>query len=145
MKVERLVLLWLSLVSTVCSANCTVSVQDMLFGNYDPSSPVAVTSTAEYTVDCRSPVMLSIEIGSGNSSGSVMDRRMQHEQKKDVLSYNLYTDSSMTMVWGEGAGSKSVVRQADRHTSGVIYGRIRPGQDVYTGNYSDSVRLTVLP
>ncbi len=143
----RRVVVGLALVlqSAVAGAGCMVSVQDIRFGSYDPADPVPVSTTAEYTVDCREPVMLSIEIGPGRANAGTGDRRMQHELQRDSLAYNIFRDSSMTQVWGDGAGNSSQLGQIQGHMIGFIYGQIPAGQDVRVGQYSDSLRITILP
>jgi spore coat protein U-like protein len=131
--------------SAVCTAGCMVSVQDIRFGSYDPADTMPTSTTAEYTVDCREPVLLSIEIGSGRANAGIGDRRMQHELQRDSLGYNLFRDSSMTQVWGDGAGNSTQLGRIQGHTTGFIYGQIPAGQDVRVGHYSDSLRMTILP
>ena len=65
-----------------------------------------------------------------------------------VLQYNLYmADTRLdTEVWGDGNfATAKRVGPWDQTTHGtqVVYGRIFGGQTIASGNYSDSVPLTV--
>lgn len=142
---SRMAIVVLALWSTTGFAGCTVNVQDIRFGTYDPASPVPVNTAAEYTVECREPVVLSIEIGHGLAGSVSGDRRMQHELGRDTLAYNLFLDTTMTQVWGEGSGNGARMGRVEGRTTGFIYGQIRAGQDVTVGQYSDRLRMTILP
>lgn len=129
----------------VLTASCSFSVQNILFGAYDPSAPVPLNTIAQFSVNCNGPSSLTLSIGASHTGGSGASRQMRHLLRSETLAYNLFQDSSYTRAWGDGAiGSALVVSVAGRYT-GQIFGQIFAGQDSWVGDYEDTVTITVLP
>lgn len=126
-------------------AACSVSFQDILFGDYDASSPAATNTSAEIRATCRAPIVLTILVSASTVSGSVTDRRMKHLSRPDTLSYNIFRDPSMTTVWGDSVQGNPVAVKVDGAYVTRLYGQIFPRQDVWVGPYADTLRVTVLP
>ncbi len=61
------------------------------------------------------------------------------------LSYNLYTDATHTMIWGDGTGGSTTVSgTADQSgTEHTIYGRVPWQPQAVPGSYSDSIVITI--
>ena len=63
--------------------------------------------------------------------------------------YNLYTNASNSLVWGNGTGGTSVVGDSYTMTAGTViknysvYMRIPRSQSINGGSYSDSIAVTV--
>ncbi len=137
--------------STICySFNCKITTTPINFGSYDVFSSYVKDSTGTLTVSCSNPeqksMMVTILISSG-SSGKFNPRQMQSSGGTDRLNYYLFTDPSMTAIWGDGTGGSSTVTSVVARTSSftsTIFGRIPAGQNVTTGNYSDTLTATVL-
>lgn len=126
-------------------AACTVSFQDVLFGDYDASSPAAALTSAEVRASCRAPIVLTVLLSASGVSGSVSDRRLKHATRTDTLSYNLFRDAAMTTVWGDSVQGSPVTVRVEGELVTRIYGQIFPRQDVWIGPYADTLRVTVLP
>jgi spore coat protein U-like protein len=126
-------------------AACTFSFQDVLFGDYDASSPAATLTSAEVRASCRAPIVLTVLLSASGVSGSVSDRRLKHASRPDTLSYNLYRDAAMTTVWGDSVQGNPVTVKVDGEVVTRIHGQIFPRQDVWIGPYADTLRVTVLP
>jgi spore coat protein U-like protein len=70
-----------------------------------------------------------------------------------TLLYNLYRDGARSLVWGNGFGGTGVatgkfavgpgVGNSTRTLSFPIYGRLPPQQVVGTGNYADTITVTL--
>jgi Uncharacterized secreted protein len=58
------------------------------------------------------------------------------------LAYNLYTDPSRTLVWGDGINGSDVSVSGSRIDL-PIYGRIGARQNVPEGQYVDTIVLTI--
>ncbi len=77
--------------------------------------------------------------------------RKMKRPEGDLLEYNIYTDVTRTVIFGDGTGGTSNVQvkrkgQPEPWTEIVsMYGQIPPGQDVSAGTYSDSLSATVNP
>ena len=127
------------------SIGCSISVQDVLFGSYDPSSPAATNTIAQFLIVCTAPTLLTISIGSSRTSGSSSARRMRHGFRSETLAYNLFQDAAYTRVWGDGAVGTPLSASVSGRYAGQIFAQIFPGQDAWVGAYEDSVTITVLP
>ena len=127
------------------AARCSVSVQDVLFGTYDPSSAGPANTIGQFSVMCTGSAALTISIGPSRTSGSGADRRMRHRSRSDTLAYNLFMDSSFTRVWGDGAVGSPLAANVTGRYVGQIFGQIFARQDAWVGDYEDTVTITVLP
>ncbi|SPQ00602.1 Sigma-fimbria pilin [Candidatus Sulfobium mesophilum] len=136
-------------------AACTVSTASVSFGSYDATSQNHLASNGSVTVDCsvgvappNPSVNVLIIIGQSPNSGSFNPRKMKNITGADLLNYNLYTNSSMTSIWGDGTGGTSTVTlgKVNRNALPIVtsvYGSIPAGQDVSAGSYSDILIVTI--
>lgn len=131
--------LWIAgLGSPAFAAVCDVNAQQVSFGNYDSIGGAAVDGVGSVNVACDSSVAFTVALTAG--SGTFEDRRMAAGAEQ--LSYNLYTNSSRTAVWGDGI-SGSGVSASGTDAELTVFGRIGAGQNVPAGIYLDSVTVTV--
>jgi spore coat protein U-like protein len=121
---------------------CSASVTTVDFGRVHHREGGDITG--QLTVTCDGPT--SFEVSASPGYGSYQERTMLGP-KETVLRYNLYVDAARQRVWGDGesGGTARIVGQSDGHkaVSYTIYGRIRDGQSLRPGRYSDAVRVTV--
>jgi spore coat protein U-like protein len=137
------------------NAACTVSTTPVNFGSYDVLSSASLDSTGSVTVDCsvgvsppNPPVDVLITIGQSANSGSFNPRKMKNATGRDLLNYNLYSDTTMVSIWGDGTGGTSTVilSKVNKNAPPVVttvFGRIPGGQDVSAGPYSDVLTVTI--
>lgn len=130
-------------------AACNVAATGINFGAYDVFSPAPVDSTGSVTVSCDDipPANVVIAIGPGGA-GTFLPRRMRHASLPDVLTYNVFTSSSMAVVWGDGTGGSATVTAGripkNRPPRPItLYGRIPAAQNVSAGSYSDTLVITI--
>ena len=128
--------------ATVISS-CSVSATNLGFGNYDSLAATPTDATSTVSVQCSLLTTYEIGLDAGVGSGAtVTTRRMT--LGADTLDYTLYQDSARTTVWGNTVSSDTVAGTgtglSDPYT---VYGRIPAGQIVNTGNYTDTVTVTV--
>lgn len=132
------------------SANCTIATSPVAFGAYDPvvtNNSSALDGTGTVTVTCTSGSTGTVTLGQGanadtGSSDTLPVRRML-AGTSDYLTYNLYSDSGRTTVWGNTAGT-GVDRTGTGASDAVtVYGSVAAGQNVPAGSYSDTVVATV--
>lgn len=132
-------------VSATVTANCTVSTSAVAFGSVNPLSGSNVDASGGITVTCTSGTGWTATAGVGAGSGaSYAARRMT--AGSDLLSYNLYTDSARTSVWGDGSGSTATIAGTGTGAGQnvTVYGRVGSGQStVPPGSYADTVAVTV--
>jgi spore coat protein U-like protein len=136
-------------------ADCAISTAGVAFGNYDPLTTASTDSTGNLIVICThvsggaAQVNYTVALSSGGS-GNFAQRRMRAGTA--TLNYNLFDSAAFNRIWGNGSagtarvsgsmrvnpGSNSVVQ-----ASHPIYGRIPALQAVATGNYSDTIVVTL--
>lgn len=130
------------------AASCSFSsVIGVAFGTYDVFDPIARDSTGSITISCTGllpPDLVTIELGFGLAPVGA-NRYMLNGTT--ALGYNLYVDAARTMIWGNG--SNGTVTQGplsianDTPTAFTVYGRMPALQNVSTGNYADTITVTV--
>lgn len=149
-----LAVLVLFLPAVAHAATCTVSATAISFGTYIPSNASPTDITGSVTVTCSSTtnqtVSYQIALNPGvNSGSSFSNRRMTNGAT--FLSYQLYTNSTRTTVWGDGTGGTSTVaggfrcnRCTNTKRNYTDYGRL-PGLQwsAAPGLYSDTITTTV--
>ncbi len=132
-------------VSATVAKNCSITTTTVAFGSYDPivanaASPLDGTGTV--VVTCTKGAGTRIDLGLGsNASGSV--RRMAGGT--DFLTYELYSDSGRTTVWGSGAVAGLTIPVAPSKAARpyTVYGRVAAGQDIGAASYADTVVATI--
>ncbi|MDD2320262.1 MAG: spore coat U domain-containing protein [Geobacteraceae bacterium] len=129
---------------------CRIATTPVNFGTYDVFSRFVLDSTGTVSVTCnnieKKPMSIRVTLSAGNS-GVFNPRELRSTSGPDRLSYYLFSDPSMTVVWGDGTGGSSYVSAVvtrDSTLTSLIYGRIPPGQNVSVGSYSDVLTATVL-
>jgi spore coat protein U-like protein len=132
-------------------AACTVTTTGVNFGDYDVFVTVPQDSTGSVTVSCdrNPPTDVTIAIGPSGTTGGFLPRSLRNASAPDRLNYNLFTNASRSVVWGDGtSGTATVVLRRvrrNRPQTATIYGRIPPGQNVSVGSYSDTLTVTITP
>ena len=137
--------------------DCTVSTVGVAFGNYDPLSLVPTDSTGNVTIVCvylsggAQQISYTVQLSPG-SSGTSLQRRMQ--ALPSVLRYNLFSDAARSAIWGDGSAGTTVangsvtigpgVGNGRREDARSIYGRIPAHQYALSGNYADSIIVTLV-
>lgn len=135
----------LSVDATVTS-NCSVSTTAVSFGSVNVLSGTNVDATGGISVTCTSGTAWAASANEGGGTGATInDRKMT--SGSNLLSYDLYTDSARTTIWGDGTtgnGSTITGTGSGSAQASTIYARVPSGQSsVPAGSYSDSVTVTV--
>ena len=130
--------------------SCNVSAIAVNFGVYNPLSGTPNDATGTVTVNCDALAGLfeswTVALSTG-SSGSYASRKLH--SGASVLTYNLYTNSARTTIWGDGTGGTSVVGDNQTLVIGsntvnyTAYGRVAAGQDKAAGTYTDVITVTL--
>lgn len=125
------------------AATCSINnVNSVNFGNYDVFSGGDDISTGRIRVQCNATNANYTIALDGGLHGTVSNRKMTSASGNTPLSYNLYTDPSNTIVWGNATGG-GVLVNGNGNNNYTVYGKIPPAQDVNVGNYQDTVTVTV--
>jgi spore coat protein U-like protein len=146
------------------AAKCLMSsIGDLAFGAYDPvvtNASVGLAGNTGFTLTCTrnaSPV-ISLSVTNANFGQNVAGKRSMNNGSAgagNFLSYDLFVPSGV----GDSSTATPGVVYCGDSTSGTstfspsvpsiaaqtitIFGSVLPGQDVATGNYTDSVTATV--
>ncbi len=127
-------------------AACTISTTAVNFGTYNVFAATADDGTGQITFRCTvpRPPVVTIQLDKGGSA-SFNPRQMR--KGSEILSYNLYLDSTRTTIWGDGTGGSQTFTQSNpalsQNVNVTVYGRIPASQDVSAGAYSATVTATI--
>ena len=127
------------------------TVSPVAFGDYNPIVSTPHDRSGEFSVTCSAlGVGLNVSYTMALSTGlygTFAARKMEYAGK--LLSYNLYTTSGYTSVWGDGSfGTATVSEQYNLavlfHTATyTVFGRIPASQIVGVGSYDDTVTISL--
>jgi spore coat protein U-like protein len=126
-------------VSANVAPSCVINPGALDFGNYDPLAGTPRDAQGTLTLQCTPNTSYWIGLGLGDNPAGPT-RRMANGASR--LEYELYSDLGRTTVWSTtqtpwilAPGSSPITHQ--------VYGRIREGQMVAPGAYTDVVQATV--
>jgi spore coat protein U-like protein len=125
-----------------------VSATALNFGVYDSTTASPNRANATITVSCTIPVDLltdfTLKLSTGNAA-SYAPRKMASGTPQ--LSYNLYTSSGYSTVWGDGTGGTAYLNYGSVlalfSQQFTVYGQVPIGQYVAAGTYSDTIIVTM--
>jgi spore coat protein U-like protein len=131
------------------SSNCSLGTQPISFtigvGYLHGSSNPPVTKSSSLLVRCTKGAVVQIAMNTGlygNKAGSQFgSRSMKSSPGKSYLGYELCHDQGCAGVWTPAG--YSYTSPTDAGSSLPVWARIKTGQQVDTGSYSDSVTVTV--
>lgn len=129
-----------SVMMTDASAACSLSVQGVNFGSYDVFNVTPTDSTGNIDVACTVRTNFTVTLGTG--AGTYSSRQARYGARS--LHYNLFRNAARTRIWGDGTAGTVVQSANARVRNFTVYGRIPAQQNVYAGNYSDNVIVTVI-
>lgn len=124
---------------------CSVTATPLVFGVYNPTSGSNVDNSSTINVFCTVGTAYTLKLNVGTGGGTFATRHLA--SGSDTLSYNLFTGSGRTTVWGDGTASTGIVNGNGTGllsaTSHTVYGRLTSGQDVPPGAYQSIVTVTL--
>jgi spore coat protein U-like protein len=120
---------------------CNVDVAPLSFGSINALDARDTDSTTTITVTCPAATAYTATASSG--SGSFTGRQMTAPQGR--LDYQLYTEASRSLVWGDGsAGTNTVSGTADPiGDTQTVYGRVPAQPLAVPGTYADTILVTI--
>lgn len=132
------------------ACTCSISATNVSFGTYDPLSVVPIKTNASVAVNCSALVLnglVAYEIDLSEGNGTYAQRKMMNATY--ALNYNLYTDATLTVPWGDGSNGSGTV--SDNYLLAVspsirnytIYAEMPAQQTAPPGTYSDTIIATV--
>lgn len=121
--------------------SCSISANNLAFGNYDPSNVSATLGSNDLSVTCTNGLTYNIGLDGGNS-GNVNSRRMQNGGNN--LNYALYRNPARTQNWGTTISTDTYGGTGTGALQTVtVYGSIPAGQVVPFGTYTDTINVTI--
>jgi spore coat protein U-like protein len=122
------------------AASCTNLSAALTFGpaGYNVYNLADTTQVGTITYKCPPPLMPVVSL-SASANGAYRPRQMT--AGGNTLSYEIYFDAGMTVVWGVGADSQAVPSGGGIRTV-QMYGRIFAQQDAAVAAYSDTITVT---
>ncbi|MBU2739425.1 spore coat protein U domain-containing protein [Acidithiobacillus concretivorus] len=128
---------------------CSVSAPGINFGTYNTVNTINLPAS-DLTVSCTGlfgTVAPTVQLSSG--SGTYANRIM-NGPTGNSLSYNLYTNSSYTTVFGDGTqgtgdyvGASQPIFFSQVNYNVPIYAQLPGGQNVAPGSYATTQPITV--
>jgi len=144
-----ILLLAMSSADAATTQSCTVSNSSINFGVYDPLDPISDDNNAGgVQISCKvtGSGTAVVDVALGASAGTLAQRRLVNGS--NFLNYNIYTDPSYTIIWGDNTAGTSIqsvnLSKTLETWSWTLYGRIPAGQlSAAPGTYTDTVQVTV--
>lgn len=133
-------------VTTTVIDVCAVSTANLGFGTYNPIAGTVLDGATTITVTCTLGTPYNVQLDPGtHGGGSVSTRAMQRTSGgTETIDYSLFRDAGRTQNWGQTDNTDTVTATgtgvSQDHT---VYGRIPASENVPTGDYSDTVNVTV--
>ena len=131
-------------VSANVTKSCIINSEGLAFGDVSTLSGQAVDGAGTIDVTCTSGTPWTVSADGGKTTGKTGGRTLQNGE--NALSYELYTDSARSTVWGTGVAGTGTLGDTGTGSSQVktFYGRIPEGQtSAPAGVYTDTVTATV--
>jgi len=114
----------------------------------DFRADTAKDTTATVSVACTSTSPIEILLGAGANGGSASGARKMSDGGSNTIDYNLYSDSTRTVNWGDTTGSAGNTVTGSGAGLGTaventVYGRIPVQEGAVPGSYTDTVLVTI--
>ncbi|MBC8412149.1 MAG: spore coat protein U domain-containing protein [Nitrospira sp.] len=122
--------------------SCIVTASDVQFAPYDIGAASAVNQSSELSVNCNTGLPYSVAIDGGANPGN--SRRLA-AAGGSFLDYQLCKDSACSNPWGDGSsfGTAYEGQGTGAADSVSVYGQIFANQSPPSGDYTDTVTITV--
>ncbi|MDN5782544.1 MAG: spore coat U domain-containing protein, partial [Luteimonas sp.] len=122
---------------------CTVAADPLDFGSFSDLSVNRDASTSLH-LKCTLNAPYQISLNGGSTTGTVANRRMSQAGNPASIGYQLYSDSSRSLVWGNTAANWVLGTGTGASQPYTIYGRVQPqGMPSTAGTFEDTIMVTV--
>jgi spore coat protein U domain-containing protein, fimbrial subunit CupE1/2/3/6 len=116
----------------------SISVTNMVFGNYDVFNATPTDSAGTINYSCPPPTVPTVTIDLGLAFGNGT-RRMTITTGGEWLAYEIYVDAARTQVW---SSTLPVTLPTGNGNIIPYYARAFAQQDVSVGTYNDTLVIT---
>jgi spore coat protein U-like protein len=139
-------------VKATVASSCVVGASNLDFGT--PSSAAIqagnIDAIGTVIVNCTTGASYTVALGAGMGTGATVAVRSMTSPATttppvpvSLLDYTIYSNSTRTTVWGTSAGATVAGIGTGVNQTISAYGRIISPQTVRSGNYTDTVAVTV--
>jgi len=107
------------------------------------STATDVTATGQLNVNCTPGTAYTVALNEGSNAGAggIAERNMANGA--NLVGYQLYSDASLSQVWGETTGTDTVAGTGTGAVQALsVYGEV-PSANSPAGTYTDTVTATV--
>lgn len=133
----------MTVTATVVDA-CSVTANDLAFGNYNPVSSTPLDGATTLVITCTNGTGYTVSLNAGTGSGATVAARKMTETGGATLTYSLYRNAGRTNVWGVTGGSDTVAGAGTGAAQTLdVYGRAPINQTAIAGAYTDTIIATV--
>lgn len=131
-------------VSVDVRKTCSISANDINFGNYNPNAGGAQLAEALVHIHCSNGVSYEVSMDAGRGPGATTAARKM-TSGANTLGYGLYHDPGRQQVWGDTLGVDTLRGLGLGPPFDVtVYGKIEPRQSVPAGTYADVITVRIL-
>lgn len=129
-------------VTATVQATCQIAATNLAFGVY---TGVQTDNTSTVTITCTNSTPYNVGLSAGGAPGAtVTTRSMIGGTAGAGLSYALFSDAARTINWGNTIATDTVVGTGNGTGQPLtVFGRIKAGQFVAPGAYTDTITATV--
>lgn len=130
-------------VTAAVQNKCTVAAGTLDFGTPAGVLNAALPGTSTLTVTCATGTAYNVGLDGGqNSGGNINARKMV--QGGNSVAYQLYRDSSRTLVWGNTVSTDTVAGTGNGTAQNLaVYGNVPAQPTPPSGPYTDAVVVSV--
>jgi spore coat protein U-like protein len=136
-------------ISATVVSSCSITALPVAFGNYDALSVTPKDATGSVDVSCSvgslPKIWLDQGLHAGSGSTAAAPVRRMINGTTNFLGYQLYQETTRTLVWGGTDLTSPAAIPATGLTAvtSTIYGRVPVNQTSTVGSYTDTVVATV--
>ena len=129
---------------TTIAASCVVTAQPLNFGSVGSLGTV-INNASTLDVICSNGLPYSIALNGGTVSGNIAARAMGvGGAPPSMISYQLYTTSARTTVWGNGTTGSTVAGTGSGVSQTInVFGRVPVQATPAQNAYSDTITATL--
>ena len=130
-------------VTLTLQAECKLtSASEMAFGTSGVIQS-ALTATSTINVQCTNTTPYNIGLGAGVGAGATVAVRKMTAGAA-TITYELFRDAARTQVWGDTVSTNTVAGTGNGAVQPyTVYGRVPAQTTPASGNYADTIQITV--
>jgi spore coat protein U-like protein len=132
-------------VSANVVATCEVIADDLEFGDYNPVTAANLDAATTLSLTCTNGTAYNVALNVGTGTGaSTATRYMANAGGTHFLGYTLYRNGGRTQLWGSAIGADTLNGTGSGAAANIdVFGRIQMNQAVPSGEYTDTITVTV--